>query len=235
MEQSKNRNKAVIAAVLAACLAVAAIIGTIAWLTSTSTATNTFIVGSITPPTTDPDNPSNPVDASKLTGNILEKNWVDKSTAAPGVTVSKDPNIGLGKGSEDSYVFVYVKNDLTTASAGADKQAYFTLETGWAPVAGHVTASTATGASPNSYTGGLFMYVGAGSTAQVVASSHAANDLWTGALFNQVMVPAATTSDLFTTMPNSATIAVSCYIHASNNTTASDASDAAIAWAGTLV
>lgn len=117
METTINKKRIALIAVLAACLAAAAVAGVLAWLTVSNSVTNTFTIGNITQPTTDPDTPATTV---TLAGNISENKWVDDSKIVPGSTVAKNPNIGIGKGSDSSYVYAFVKNNVAT-------DAYFTL------------------------------------------------------------------------------------------------------------
>ena len=71
----------------------------------------------INQPTTDPDNPNKPIptDEKKVNGNLTETKWENNSKLAPGTSVPKNPNVGLGKGSENAYVFVAVTNKTASA------------------------------------------------------------------------------------------------------------------------
>ena len=119
MEKAKISKKrtAILAAVL--CLALSAAgLGTYAWLTAQSSLTNTFTLGSINTrtdasPISQPDQPGG--GDWDVTGNLIETKWIDNSKLTPGASIAKNPNVGLGKGSDNSYVFVYVKNALVTA------------------------------------------------------------------------------------------------------------------------
>lgn len=148
----KRRKRRVVLVALAACLVVAGIGGTLAWFSAQSQLTNTFTVGKIDQPTTEPGNPETPIpDADKtdkLNGNLYEPHWVKDSAIAPNASVAKDPYVGIGKDSEPAYTYVYVKNNLPTG-------AYFMIEQGWAAV----DAKTIAGQSAQ-YTGGLFAYTG---------------------------------------------------------------------------
>lgn len=108
MENKKKKRYGIVAALL--LLALAAGVGTYAWLTAQSGLTNNFTTAGIKKPTTNPDNPDQPIpdDNTKVNGNLTETNWVADSKLAPGVSVPKNPNVGIGKGSENAYVYVFV-------------------------------------------------------------------------------------------------------------------------------
>ena len=161
--------------------------------------TNNFTTAGISQPTTDPDNPNNPIptDKNKVNGNLTETKWENNSKLAPGTSVPKNPNVGLGKGSENAYVFVAVTNKTASATAPTDNThtTYFTLENGWLPVPmsqdsdGVQSPISVTADTNTHYIGGLFMYVG-GDNAQAVnpvaLAADANKDVWTGELFKQV-------------------------------------------------
>lgn len=226
METTINKKRIALVAVLAACLLAAAVAGVLAWLTVSNSVTNTFTIGSITQPTTDPDNPGTTV---TLAGNISENQWVDNSKIVPGSTVAKNPNVGIGKGSDNSYVYAFVKNNVAS-------DAYFTLNSGWQPVtySGAGTATPLASGAAGEYTGGLFVYVGpSGSDAAVLASSPTA-DTWTGELFSSVKMPTTATSSSYTGVSGAYTMDVSCYLATSEGTDATDLATAAKAWADGL-
>ena len=224
METNSRRRTLVIAA-LAACLIVAGIGGVLAWLTVSNSVTNTFTIGNISQPTTDPDTPGTTV---TLAGNISENKWVDNAKIVPGTSVPKNPNIGIGKGSDDSYAYAFVKNNVAT-------DAYFTLNANWQPVSyGGTGSAKAYGSVSNAYTGGLFMYVGpSGSTATPLTASPTA-DVWTGELFSTVTMPASANADSYTGASGAYTMDVSCYLATSAGTSTSDLNTAAQAWADGL-
>ena len=94
----KRRKRRVVLVALAACLVVAGIGGTLAWFSAQSQLTNTFTVGNITPPTTDPNNPdqpdvpfpTDPDTDPRIDGNLYEPHWVKDSAIAPNASVAKD-------------------------------------------------------------------------------------------------------------------------------------------------
>ena len=216
MEKAKISKKrtAIVAAVL--CLALAAGLGTYAWLTAQSSLTNTFTVGSINNPDhkPDPTNPDQPGgDDWDVTGNLIETKWVDNSKLTPGASIAKNPNVGLGKGSDNSYVFVYVKNALVAAGTTPANTPYFTINNGWTAVEGQVQTNGTTG----QYMSGLFMYTKSSATPSTVPGLLTASettDVFTGELFSNVVVPGSLTKD----MVNGAnpTMTVSCYIFGGN-------------------
>lgn len=168
MSRSRTRSskkKTVTIAVLVACLLLAAIGGTIAWLTTQDSLTNKFAVGNFNDPETDPTDPDNPDlpkdDPDRLNGHLWEPHWDAKNNKiTPGTTLTKDPYVGIGKDSENAYVYVYVKN-----SAKDPQSIYFKLNPGWSAV----NATEAKDLKNNDpgykdapdasyYTGGLFKY-----------------------------------------------------------------------------
>ena len=116
MEKTNNKKRyGVIAVVLVALLAAG--VGTWAWLQATDSKTNEFTVGSIGKPEVkpDPDHPDkpgvNPTDP-KVDGYLFETKWVKDSKMIPNTDIDKNPNVGIGKDSDASYVFIYVKNAI---------------------------------------------------------------------------------------------------------------------------
>ncbi len=206
----KNKKK-VIALVLAVALVVAAVGTTLAWLTSTNEIKNTFTVGTFTEPTTDPEDATKSLfdtngdlKSGTLDGNLYEKSWNSDADhqLIPGVEFAKDPYVGIGPGSEDGVVYLYVENNLSN-------KVYFTINTGWEPVAGETTAGAVTG----SYKGGLFKYT-AGLTGSATADS------WTSEpLFSKVIVSADANTADFTpaTQGENPTITVKSFIHQAND------------------
>lgn len=184
-EQEEKRYGIVAALLL---LVLAAGVGTYAWLTAQSSLTNNFTTAGINKPTTDPDKPGQPIptDPDKVNGNLTETKWVKDSKLAPGVSVAKNPNVGIGKGSEDAYVYVFVNNKTAPAGTDDSKTTYFTINSGWQAV----DASTVAG-EPTHYLGGLFVYIGGGTEATPLIASKT-EDKWTGELFSQVTTPKET-------------------------------------------
>ncbi len=218
---TKKNTVAVIAILLVCVLAIG---GTIAYLTSHSQLTNKFTVGQINPidkgdkgpggTETDPDPVDPGKDNSKLNGNLYEPGWdVDNAKLLPSATIKKDPYVGVGAGSEECDVYVYVKNTMTN-----NNHIYFSVNAGWEPVAGQATAL------PNGkYTGGLFKY-----TAGLNALD-AKNNVWTSApLFTNVEVSNDAKAEDFTVSGNDKTVGaieVQAFLHQSKNAEKQDIDD----------
>ncbi len=236
MEKRKGKKKAFLAAVLVACLALAGVMGVMAWYSSQSHITNTFTVGNIKPPTTDPTNPEgkDPLEPEKdpsegghkgqVSGNIVEDAWIPDSHIAAGSTVPKNPNIGISPKSDAAYVFVFVDNAIGQGT-------YFTLNENWKAVEGQAVEQ---GEVPNAYTSGLFMYVGPGNADAIMLEPNTAGDLdaWTGEVFSSVV---AADNAVIKASPK---MKVSAYLVANTNETeklsAANALDAAKTWAAGL-
>ena len=228
MENKMKKRYGIVAALL--LLVLAAGVGTYAWLTAQSSLTNNFTTAGINKPTTDPDNPGQPIpdDNNKVDGNLTETKWVANSKLAPGVSVAKNPNVGIGKESENAYVYVFVKNNTASAEATDSKTTYFTINDGWKPV-----EATAVAGEPTHYLGGLFVYVGEGTEATPLIASKT-EDKWTGELFSKVTTPKETEQKDFA---NPATMKVNCFIYAADETaegSSASAETAAKAWVAGL-
>lgn len=173
MEKKKNNKKKYLALLLALFVCAG---GTMAWLTSTSQLTNTFTVGQFTPidkenqgPTNDENWEENKGKEYKLKGNLYEPHWEPNPTIAPGSTVTKDPYVGIGPGSENAYVYVMVKNEM--------RNVYFTINNEWQPV----EANYGDGPERGTYTQGLFKYT-------PDLKGDASHNSWSTALFTEVKV-----------------------------------------------
>lgn len=210
--QKKNRKKALLLSVLGLTLVACITAGTMAWLTAEDSITNTFTVGNFNvpdptePETPDPDpdsgvDPENPTVSE--TGYIIEPSWdtTAEHKLVPGGSLYKDPYVGIGAGSEDAVIYVYVENPFLKQSV------YFKLNDAWQAVDGQTTA----GPNEGTYVGGLFKYMGEDSTGILEASKD--NDVWTSrAVFTQVTVSDnASTADL--NIEGNKSITVSCFIH----------------------
>lgn len=228
MENKKKKRYGIIAALLLLVLATG--VGTYAWLTAQSSLPNNFTTAGINKPTTEPDNPNKPLpdDNTKVNGNLTETEWVAGSKLAPGVTVSKNPNVGIGKGSENAYVYAFVKNETASDTAVDSHKTYFTINQSWKAV----QADTVTG-EPTHYLGGLFVYVGDGTEATPLIASKT-EDKWTGELFSNVTTPKETEQKDFA---KDAKMTVNCFVYAADSTTegsATSAETAAKTWANGL-
>lgn len=228
MENKKKKRYGIIAALL--LLVLAAGVGTYAWLTAQSSLPNNFTTAGINKPTTDPDHPSQPLpdDNTKVNGNLTETKWVANSKLAPGVSVPKNPNVGIGKGSENAYVYVFVKNETASAGTANSRKTYFTINSGWKAV----DATTVEGELTH-YLGGLFVYVGDGTEATPLIASKT-EDKWTGELFSNVTTPKETEQKDFA---KDAKMTVNCFVYVADSTTEGSAASAEVAakdWAKDL-
>lgn len=231
MENKKKKRYGIIAALL--LLVLAAGVGTYAWLSATQSLKNEFTVGSIGKPEVkpDPDHPDKPgTDPTNpsVDGYLFETKWVKDSKMIPGTDIDKNPNVGIGKDSDKSYVFVYVKNAIVKDGEGAlAKTPYFTLNNGWKPVA---TDQVTTNGANDQYVSGLFMYT-AGDTSQPAELTPADDKAaYTGELFSTVHIPAAMNSTDVVTDP---AMTVSCYIFGADQGGAQNAIAQAKEWAKT--
>ena len=144
---------------------------------------------------------------------MTETKWkADNAKLTPGATIEKNPNVGIGAKSEDSYVFVYVKNALVNDKTDPSTP-YFTLNNGWSAVAGEIT----TNGTDGHYTGGLFMYTfGTDTTTPALLKASATEDVYTGELFSNVVVPGTLESGMINASNGKADMIVSCYIFGGN-------------------
>lgn len=211
MENKKKKRYGIVAALL--LLVLAAGIGTYAWLSATQTKVNEFTVGSIDKPEVkpDPDHPDKPgTDPTNpsVDGYLFETNWTNKSKMIPDTDINKNPNVGIGKDSDSSYVFIYVKNAIvkTDATDALAKTPYFTLNPNWKPVA---TDQVKTNGNNDQYVSGLFMYVANGTSTPAKLTPADNKAAYTGELFSTVHIPAAMNS---TDVVEKPAMTVSCYI-----------------------
>lgn len=234
MENKKKKRYGIVAALL--LLVLAAGVGTYAWLTATQTLTNVFTVGSINIPEKkpDPDQPDKPgTDNNTDRAYLFETKWKDNSKIVPGSSTDKNPNVGIAKGSDDAYVFMYVKNAMVKDGTAAEKTPYFALNGNWKPVDGQVISS-----ADGQYLSGLFMYVKGATDDKPVAlpAKSATEDVYTGELFSKVVFPGTLEGSMVATNP---TMKVSAYIFGADqtdgNTSAADnAVTQAKTWANTI-
>ena len=139
----------------------------------------------------------------------------------PGSSIPKNPNVGIGKNSDSCYVFVNVKNNFTSG-------AHFTLNDGWKAV-----EATQYKGQANEYTGGLFVYVGKGTSVNTgdaaILTVNPTADSWTGEVFSKVKF------DADAVLGDSKSIKVSAYLVAASNKTeqidVAEITEAAKAWA----
>lgn len=188
---NKNGKKLTLIA-LAVLLVLTVVGGTVAWLTRTDKLINTFTVGTFEVPTKDHEG-----NAISIDSHLYEPSWDSEAThkLLPGTEYDKDPYVGLGKGSEDAVVYVYVENNLSN-------KVYFELNAGWEKV------EAVDGSLTGTYTSGLFKYTAG-------LSGAADKDVWTTApVFSKVLVDeTATKVDFEVSDGENTEITVSSFIH----------------------
>ncbi|MBE6770449.1 MAG: hypothetical protein E7548_06840 [Ruminococcaceae bacterium] len=204
MEKKKTNKKSLLLVLLALILTVGTIMGSIAWLTSTDSVTNSFTAGNITnpykpnDPTIDPEDPSNSDGTDQLAGNLYEPHWdpAEEHKMLPGATFAKDPFVGIGPKSENSYVFAWA-NDATKVLEYT-VNAYDGTNCGWKVVGGTVAAD-----------GKSALYVWCDASGDPLALVGKDNDsTWTTEpLFDTVTV------DTDATTIEAGDMVVFCYIH----------------------
>lgn len=218
---ANKRNTVAVVAVLLVC--ILAIGGTIAYLTSHSSLENTFTVGQISPIVPEDGGPGGkPIpDGDKtngrLNGNLYEPSWVKDSKLLPSATIKKDPYVGVGAGSEECEVYVYVTNTMTN-----NDNIYFTINDGWEAVSNYATPIGGT----SKYTGGLFKY-----TAGLDASKVQDKNVWTEQpLFSNVVVANEAVAGDFKVNGEDAvgSITVQSFLHQSKNANGGDIDDSII-------
>lgn len=205
MENKKKKRYGIVAALL--LLVLAAGVGTYAWLTATQSLDNVFTVGSFGPTDKKPDptDPEKPGSDENNGAYLFETKWVENSKIVPGATADKNPNVGIKKGSDNAYVFIYVKNAMVKDGTAATDTPYFTLNNNWKPVDGKVSTS-----ADGKYLSGLFMYAkDATAGPAVLGAKDAATDVYTGELFSKVVFPGALDGSMVANKPK---MTVSAYI-----------------------
>ena len=95
-------------------IVAASVMGTVAYLTSSAVVHNTFTIGQVGISMTEALVDAN---GQAVTGAEAKRVTDNKYTLVPGKTYSKDPIIEVTEGSQDSYLFVHIKNDLKTIAA----------------------------------------------------------------------------------------------------------------------
>ena len=205
MENKKKKRYGIVAALL--LLVLAAGVGTYAWLTATQSLDNVFTVGSFGPTDKKPDptDPEKPGSDENNGAYLFETKWVENSKIVPGATADKNPNVGIKKGSDNAYVFIYVKNAMVKDGTAATDTPYFTLNNNWKPVDGKVSTSP-----DGKYLSGLFMYAkDATAGPAVLGAKDAATDVYTGELFSKVVFPGTLDGSMVANKPQ---MTVSAYI-----------------------
>lgn len=225
MAQKKNKRNAIIAA-LAVLVVALAVGGTIAWLTAQDALSNTFTVGSFNDPGNEPGTDTGKNEDKDETttpntdGYLFETAWPEKDPKlTAGVAQAKNPNVGIGAGSDEAYVFLYVRNaalDSTKGDTLAADAPYFTLQKQWGVAvvgdANYSTASTAVATPPNTYVDGLFVYTDGGQ-APTTLSAGTDEDAYTGELFETITMPSNVDTRLYAENPE---IEVYAFIYAAD-------------------
>lgn len=223
MEETRNKRKIVLTVVLVLALIVAAIAGTYAWLTAQDRAQNTFTVGEFNEPSVkpDPSNPDEPGSDPSEDGFLTETKWVDLSKVYQGAEIAKNPNVGIGEGSDDAYVFVYVDNNTQTSDSDiATNAPYFFLNEGWKAV--DADSITVGENQQTAYTGGLFVYEGGEPNSHIFKASENADD-YTGEVFSKVIVPKGANLEKYAENP---TMDVFAYLYSVQYTDAAQSTPA---------
>lgn len=205
MENKKKKRYGIVAALL--LLVLAAGVGTYAWLTATQSLDNVFTVGSFGPTDKKPDptDPEKPGSDENNGAYLFETKWVENSKIVPGATADKNPNVGIKKGSDNAYVFIYVKNAMVKDGTAAVDTPYFTLNNNWKSVDGMVSTS-----ADGKYLSGLFMYAkDATAGPAVLGAKDADTDVYTGELFSKVVFPGTLDGSMVANKPK---MTVSAYI-----------------------
>ncbi len=212
MNEKKKTTKKSLTVIAVLLICAMTIGGTIAWLNSTSKLDNTFTVGHISPidpdgegptPETKPTIPGedkNP-EAGKLNGNLYEPSWIKDSKLLPSAIIKKDPYVGVGAGSEKSYVYIYVDNTMKN-----NNHIYFTINDGWEAVSG---ATTTVPGENTHFTGGLFKYT-------LGLEGKTANTWTTTPVFSNVIVDTAAVAEDFQDKTSTAkvgSIKVQSFVH----------------------
>lgn len=233
MENKKKKRYGIVAALL--LLVLAAGVGTYAWLSATQSLKNEFTVGSIGKPEVkpDPDHPDKPgTDPTNpsVDGYLFETKWVKDSKMIPDTDINKNPNVGIGKDSDASYVFIYVKNAIVKDNAenALTKTPYFTLNSNWKPVAIDQVKNNGT---DGQYVSGLFMYTAGGADRPAKLTPAEGKAAYTGELFSTVHIPAVMNNTDVVTDP---AMTVSCYIFGADQGDANNAITQAKTWVADL-
>ena len=107
-KEKTSMKKQIIAGMAAAMVCVGAVGGTFAYLTSTAEVENTFSVGKVKITL---DEAPVGTDGKKIDGDRVTKNDYH---LIPGGKYDKDPTVHVEAGSEDSYIFVKISNEIAS-------------------------------------------------------------------------------------------------------------------------
>ncbi len=108
----KTKSKALLMTLCAVLLVAASVLGTMAYLTSTDSVKNTFTIGTIGITL---DEAKVNADGTPVTGAARVKE--NEYKLMPGHTYTKDPTVHVAAGSENSWIFVKVVNEIANIEA----------------------------------------------------------------------------------------------------------------------
>ena len=118
----KSKKKVFMTVLCAAALVVASVLGTMAYLTSkTDTVTNTFTIGNvaITLDEAKVDTAGTPMKGDATVDSVEKADRVQANNykLIPGHSYTKDPTVHVATGSEESWLFVKVDNQISGLEA----------------------------------------------------------------------------------------------------------------------
>lgn len=239
-QRNKTTKRNMMLVMVAMLLVISLVGGTMAWLTIRDSLSNSFtvVVGKVTDPEvpedddeengkTQPEDPKNPYEVA-LSGNIYEPSFDPSAdnNISLGTLVEKDPYIGLGAGSESSYVFAWWDDNTQYYASAADanaqtpvvKEGAFNIEPAdstedgvltevdgyWKPVDGTSAGTDGTSA--------LYVWCNAGGKPVALETSTDAT-VWTDVLFKKGQIEVK--SDIYQLVENAEgdTVDVYCFIH----------------------
>ncbi len=127
----KTKTKALILFCCAVLLVVTTVFTTMAFLTSQDSVKNTFTVGKVSITLDETD-----VDDTDKDGNTSERDKQNEYHLIPGTTYVKDPTIHVGADSEECYLFVKIRNDISAIEGGTTVAQQMAQNGNWTLVAG---------------------------------------------------------------------------------------------------
>lgn len=133
----KSKKKVFLTVLCAAALVVASVLGTMAYLTAkTGTVTNTFTAGNVAITLDEAKVDQYGAKEFKDDGETLKDRVMDNAyKLIPGHTYVKDPTVHVADGSETSWLFVKVVDEISDIEASKTVAAQMT-EKGWTAVTG---------------------------------------------------------------------------------------------------
>lgn len=126
----KSKKKVFVTVLCAAVLVVASVLGTMAYLTSTDSVSNTFTVGNVSITLDEAK-----VDQYGTAVTPAERVKENGYKLIPGRTYIKDPTVHVTAGSEDSWLFVKVVDEIAGIEADTTVAAQMAAN-GWTAVEG---------------------------------------------------------------------------------------------------